>query len=41
VRLPEGEDTVRIEEPATAGATRSDGDPESDRSLRDLFWGED
>jgi DivIVA domain-containing protein len=35
-----GEDTVRIEEPATAGA-RADREPEGDRSLRDLFWGED
>jgi DivIVA domain-containing protein len=34
------QDTVRIEEPATAGA-RADGDAEGDRSLRDLFWGED
>jgi DivIVA domain-containing protein len=35
-----GEDTVRIEEPATAGA-RADRESEGDRSLRDLFWGED
>jgi DivIVA domain-containing protein len=39
--VPEPEPTVRLEEPATAGATRSDGDPEADRSLRELFWGED
>lgn len=39
--VPEPETTVRLEEPATAGATRGDGDPEADRSLRELFWGED
>ncbi|HET9310479.1 MAG TPA: DivIVA domain-containing protein [Actinomycetota bacterium] len=39
-RASDGEDTVRIEEPATAGA-RADGESEGDRSLRDLFWGED
>jgi DivIVA domain-containing protein len=39
-RASGGEDTVRIEEPATAGA-RADRETEGDRSLRDLFWGED
>jgi hypothetical protein len=39
--VPESDDTVRIEEPATAGATRGDAEPEGDRSLRELFWGED
>jgi DivIVA domain-containing protein len=39
-RVPDSEATVRIEEPAPVTA-RSDGDPEGDRSLRDLFWGED
>ena len=39
--VPEPEATVRIEEPAPAGASRGDGDPEGDRSLRELFWGED
>lgn len=37
----DGDDTVRIEEPATAGATRREREPEGDRSLRELFWGED
>jgi len=40
-RVPESDDTVRIEEPATAGATRGEAEPEGDRSLRELFWGED
>jgi DivIVA domain-containing protein len=40
-RLPEPEDTVRIEEPAPAGATRREAESDGDRSLRDLFWGED
>jgi DivIVA domain-containing protein len=39
------EPTVRIEdpEPASVGRSDSEGDPpaESDRSLRDLFWGEE
>jgi DivIVA domain-containing protein len=39
------EATVRIEEPEPASVGRSeseaDAPPESDRSLRDLFWGED
>lgn len=39
------EPTVRIEdpEPASVGRSEPEGDPpaESDRSLRDLFWGED
>lgn len=35
------EPTVRIEEPANAAATRGDAESEGDRSLRDLFWGED
>jgi DivIVA domain-containing protein len=39
-RVPDSEATVRIEEPAPAAA-RSDGDAEGDRSLRELFWGED
>ena len=39
--LPEADQTVRIEEPAPASASRREGDPESDRSLRELFWGED
>jgi DivIVA domain-containing protein len=39
-RTSDEQDTVRIEEPATAGA-RADGEGEGDRSLRDLFWGED
>jgi len=40
-RVPESDDAVRIEEPATAGATRGEAEPEGDRSLRELFWGED
>jgi DivIVA domain-containing protein len=44
-RVPDSEATVRIEEPAPAGARsdggRGDGDAEGDRSLRELFWGED
>ena len=39
--VPEAEAAVRIEEPAPAGVSRNDGDPEADRSLRELFWGED
>jgi DivIVA domain-containing protein len=39
-RVPDSEATVRIDEPAAAAA-RSDGDAEGDRSLRELFWGED
>jgi len=35
------EPTVRIEEPAPAGASRSEPEREGDRSLRELFWGED
>jgi DivIVA domain-containing protein len=35
------EPTVRIEEPTPAGASRSESDHEGDRSLRELFWGED
>jgi DivIVA domain-containing protein len=38
---PDAEPTVRIEEPANAAATRGDAESEGDRSLRDLFWGED
>lgn len=41
-RVPESDDTVRIvEEPATAAASRGEADSEGDRSLRELFWGED
>lgn len=40
-RLPESDDTVRIEEPAAARSSRGDAEPEGDRSLRELFWGED
>jgi DivIVA domain-containing protein len=40
-RVPDSEPTVRVDEPATAGATRGDAEPEGDRSLRELFWGED
>lgn len=44
-RVPDSEPTVRIDEPAPAGARsqgrRGDGDGEGDRSLRELFWGED
>lgn len=39
-RVPDSEATVRLDEPAPAAA-RSDGDAEGDRSLRELFWGED
>jgi DivIVA domain-containing protein len=39
-RVPDSEATVRIDEHAPAAA-RSDGDAEGDRSLRELFWGED
>jgi DivIVA domain-containing protein len=41
--VPESEATVRLEEPAAAAARndRGDGDAEGDRSLRELFWGED
>ena len=39
-RVPESEATVRIDDPAPASA-RSEGDAEGDRSLRELFWGED
>lgn len=40
-RVPDSEPTVRIEEPAGARSARSDGEPEGDGSLRELFWGED
>ena len=40
-RVPESETTVRIQEPAPAVTSRGDGDTEGDRSLRELFWGED
>ena len=40
-RVPESEATVRLQEPASAAASRGEGDTEADRSLRDLFWGED
>lgn len=40
-QVPESEATVRIEEPARAVASRTDGEGDGDRSLRDLFWGED
>lgn len=41
-RVPESDDTVRIvEEPATAAASSGEADSEGDRSLRELFWGED
>ena len=40
-RLPESEETVRIEEPAAARTARGDAEPEGDRSLRELFWGEE
>jgi len=40
-RVPDSEPTVRIDEPAPAGASRRDTEPEGDRSLRELFWGED
>ncbi|MGH2629719.1 MAG: DivIVA domain-containing protein [Actinomycetota bacterium] len=40
-RVPDSEPTVRIEEPAAARTARSDGEPEGDGSLRELFWGED
>lgn len=40
-RVPESEATVRVQEPASAAAKRGEGDTEADRSLRDLFWGED
>lgn len=40
-RVPDSEPTVRIEEPASARAARGDDDSEGDRSLRELFWGED
>ena len=40
--VPESDDTVRIvEEPATAAASRGEAGLEGDRSLRELFWGED
>ncbi|HEX7248731.1 MAG TPA: DivIVA domain-containing protein [Actinomycetota bacterium] len=40
-RLPESEETVHVQEPASATASRGDGEADGDRSLRDLFWGED
>ncbi|CAN5673385.1 hypothetical protein BH18ACT17_BH18ACT17_10280 [soil metagenome] len=40
-RVPDSDPTVRIDEPAPAGASRRDTEPEGDRSLRELFWGED
>ncbi|MEX1264882.1 MAG: DivIVA domain-containing protein [Actinomycetota bacterium] len=40
-RVPESETTVHVQEPAPATASRGDGDTEGDRSLRELFWGED
>lgn len=40
-RVPESEATVRVQEPASAAASRGEGDTDADRSLRDLFWGED
>jgi DivIVA domain-containing protein len=40
-RVPEAEATVHVEEPAPAAASRGKGDAEADRSLRELFWGED
>jgi hypothetical protein len=40
-RVPESETTVRIQEPAPTVTSRGDGDTEGDRSLRELFWGED
>lgn len=40
-RVPESETTVHVQEPAPAAASRGDGDTEGDRSLRELFWGED
>jgi DivIVA domain-containing protein len=40
-RDADAEDTVRIEEPATAAATRGERETDGDRSLRELFWGED
>lgn len=40
-RVPESESTVHVQEPAPAAASRRDGDSDADRSLRDLFWGED
>jgi DivIVA domain-containing protein len=44
-RVPESEPAVRVEEREPAAVMRSDGDDDGaadgDRSLRDLFWGED
>jgi DivIVA domain-containing protein len=44
-QLPEADAAVRINEPEPAGVARGEGDDEGgaegDRSLRDLFWGED
>lgn len=40
-RVPEAETTVRIQERAPAAASRGEGDTDGDRSLRELFWGED
>jgi DivIVA domain-containing protein len=43
-----GDDPIRVDEPATATVARGEGDDEAeqnqaegDRSLRELFWGED
>lgn len=44
-QVPESESPVRVEEPEPAAMARSDGEDDGaadgDRSLRDLFWGED
>jgi hypothetical protein len=44
-QVPEADAAVQINEPEPAGVARGDADDEGgaegDRSLRDLFWGED
>jgi DivIVA domain-containing protein len=44
-KVPESDAAVRVAEPEPAAVARSDGDDaggvDGDRSLRDLFWGED
>ena len=43
-QVPDSDAAVRVGEPQPASVARGDGDDEGgegDRSLRDLFWGED
>ena len=40
-RVPESDAAVRVGEPEPAAAAREEDPADGDRSLRDLFWGED